>query len=330
MRLEKHGNGIYYAHLVGSRPINMHTGDKDEAFRLAKEANLEAIEFAARANLLTAEAVQRLSAGGKISGLKALDMWREHPATKRRAPNTVATYDSHIRRFLHRYKLENAPISAATEGNMDSFVNGRDDVGVSTREVRLAALSHFFRFTHAKGMTMGNPATLLEVDLSGLTFEQKEPKKREAFTDEELTWLSTVEHPFWTPAIVLGENYGLRISDIINLEWASFDMPGSLIVWTDKHDKRIEMALVHSLIGMLPKREGRWVFERQHRLTKSAASISFARILRKLGIHGKSFHCLRHTFATRRSELGDSVDAIRQKLGHSFSTTTQGYIHNKQ
>ena len=92
MKIKANAKGVYYARLTGSNPINLKTKNLTEAKRLAKEAKLEEIEFAAKANLLTAEAVQRLSAGGKVTGTSALDRWRNpqrwralHRLTNRRA-----------------------------------------------------------------------------------------------------------------------------------------------------------------------------------------------------------------------------------------------------
>ena len=55
--------------------------------------------------------------------------------------------------------------------------------------------------------------------------------------------MSKLESPFWRAACHLSLEYGLRLSDIAKLEWVSFLKPGKLIVWTDKHDRRIELPL---------------------------------------------------------------------------------------
>lgn len=52
--------------------------------------------------------------------------------------------------------------------------------------------------------------------------------------------------------------------------------------------------------------------------------------MKRLGIHGKSFHCLRHTFATRRAQLGDTIDEIRLKMGHVSTATTEGYVQKRR
>ncbi|MFM7751226.1 MAG: tyrosine-type recombinase/integrase [Opitutaceae bacterium] len=304
--------------------------------RLAKEAKLEEIEFAARANLLTAEAVQRLSAGGKVTGNNALDRWREM-ADKGLGltPATRHSYEGHIKRFLVTTNLVDRPISAASFEHVDKFVNAPDEASVSTRNMRKASLDNFFKVCTAEGLVVRNPATLSKVKLHTLTFEQKEPKVREPFSDLEVDQLSKLESPFWTPACHLSLEYGLRLSDIAKLEWASFDKPGRIIVWTDKHDRRIELPLhpeTMLLMDVAPDRHERWVFPEQAAIAsdpsdRAKLSVYFSRQLKRLGIHGKSFHSLRHTFATRRAKLGDTIDEIRLKMGHVSTATTGGYVH---
>lgn len=54
----------------------------------------------------------------------------------------------------------------------------------------------------------------------------------------------------------------------------------------------------------------------------------FASILRTCGIENASFHCLRHTFATRCIEMGMDVKCLSELLGHSNVAITLGtYVH---
>lgn len=336
MKLKANAKGIYYAHLTGSRPLNLKTKNLEEARRLAKEAKLEELEFAAKARLLTSEVVQRLSAGGKVTGERALERWR-HLSERALGltPGTRHSYEGHIRRFLMLTRLSDQPISAASYEHVDDFINAPDEATASTRHMRRASLDCFFKVCTAEGLTVRNPAALAKVKLHRLTFSQKEPKVRLPLTDLEVDQLRRLEDPFWRAACHLSLEYGLRLSDVACLEWDSFAKPGALVVWTDKHDKRIELPLrpeTAPLAAALPRQHERWVFPEQAAIARDQAqrpklSVYFGRTLRRLGIHGKSFHCLRHTFATRRAALGDTIDQIREKMGHTSAATTAGYVH---
>lgn len=326
MTIKKHRNGGYYAHIMGSSsPVNLHTRDAAEAMNLAKAAKLEEVEFAAKANLLTAETAQRLMVSGKkATGVLVHSQWLEHCA-RQQANRTAVEYSGHIERFLKRNGLESRNIANVTAKSVDTFVNGEDDVGVSTRKVRRAALSHFFHFAQAEGYLVKNPVALVKVRVEGLTFEQKEPKKRELFTEQDMIRLDMVEDPFWSVAIGLAYNYGLRLGDIAKLEWASV-RDNELIVWTDKHDRRIVLPLIQAIPG---ERIGRYVFPVQAATRQSALSQQFTRLCAKHGVKGKCFHGLRHTFAVNRRELGDTVDEIRLKMGHVSTETTKIYLNHQ-
>lgn len=88
--------------------------------------------------------------------------------------------------------------------------------------------------------------------------EQKEPSPREPFTEDELPLLRTIEDPFWRTFVLLGENFGFRVSDVARLEWTSFSRPRKILVWTDKHDRRIELPASREVldhIRTLPKED---------------------------------------------------------------------------
>lgn len=333
MKIKLHPNG-YYAHLIGSNPINLKTRSLAEARRLAKAAKLDEIEFAAKAKLLTAEAVQRLSAGGRVTGEKALQRWREISEINALSPSTRYSYESHIERFLQVTKLRDQPISNATFHHVDDFVNAEDATAAGTRHMRRASLDNYFRVCSAEGYVLGNPAAPVKVKYHKLSFRQKEPQLRVPFSDLELDLLHKVEDPFWHTAILLAEHYGLRLSDVAQLEWDCMAKPGRLIIWTDKRDRRLDLPMhpdVEAALAKLPRNHHR-VFPEQAAIAldmnrRAGLSVQFSRLLDRLGIEGKSFHCLRHTFASKRSALGESVDEIRRKMGHVSTVTTEQYIH---
>ena len=60
---------------------------------------------------------------------------------------------------------------------------------------------------------------------------------------------------------------------------------------------------------------------------RSKFSVYYGRILHRLGIEGKSFHCLRHAFATRLAKAGVTIEQVGRFMGHSSADTTKGYTH---
>lgn len=302
---------------------------------LAKQARMAELESAAKVNALTAETVTRILVGRKQTGLDAFNAWKDWANVVGLTPNTVARYETYILRFLRDSGLNARSLASCTDKELDDFINPHDDIVANTRRNRLCALQSFFAVAVAKGFTVTNPAAIIQVKMEGLTFEQKETKVREPFTDVELKKLRQIEDPFYRTFVLLGEHYGFRISDVAQLEWASFNDPNSVIIWTDKREKRIALPITKEVkehINSLPHTDSTYVFPEQRATAidtalRSKLSLYFGRVIKRLGIEGKNTHCLRHTFASKRAGLGDTVDEIRVKLGHTSVDTTIGYIH---
>jgi len=99
---------------------------------------------------------------------------------------------------------------------------------------------------------------------------------------------------------------GMRIGELINLEWEDVDFEGRKIVvrpkefWSPKgmEERAIPMhrALAHLLIDM--PRVSRWVFTKPdgEQLNVHSLETRFRRLLRKLEIENASLHTWRHTF----------------------------------
>ena len=334
MEIKKHDNGLYYAHLTGSVTVNLKTKNKAEAAKLASEARLQDIEFAKKAKLLNAETISKLSSG-KIKCSEALDEWRAWAKSVGLSPNTLYQTETYLKMFFVQNGLMNKPVSSITEDHVDQFINNPEPIAASTRQYRLSAVKSFFTLSCARGYSLSNPAALVKVKMFLLSHEQKERKKVLPFTDRELSILHSLEDPFWRVATRLGYEAGLRIGDVAKLEWSSLNEKNRVIVWTDKHDRRVSVPISAELYKMLcglPKEDDRFVFKQESQdalsaRSRSKLSVYFGRLLEKHGIEGRGFHSLRHTFATKHRSLGKSVDEIRDMLGHRSSSTTNIYIH---
>jgi integrase len=338
VKIKQHSNGIYYAHVwtsSGVRSISLKTRNKMEAAANAKAAKIADLESAAKVNALTAETVSRILVGRKQTGSDAFTAWKDWAQLVGLTRNTQARYSTYIARFLRDSGFITKSLAGAKDTDVDAFVNPVDAIVANTRRNRLCAIQSFFAVALAKGFVAFNPTAALRVKMDGLTFAQKEAKVRVPFTDDEVAILRTIEDPFWKTFVLLGENFGLRVGDVAQLERASIAKPGVLVIYTDKRDRRIEMPMspeVRNHLESLPVTDKTYFFPEQREIAidtalRSKLSTYFGRVVQRLGIEGKNTHCLRHSFATKRAGLGDTVDEIRMKLGHESEVTTAGYIH---
>ena len=148
---------------------------------------------------------------------------------------------------------------------------------------------------------------------------------------------------------------GLRIGEVLALEWSDIDFDKELLVVNkacydgkDENGKlclitdtpktptsRREIPLPKQLLSELKKlnkkvkgvkvitnNDGKAISIRSYQRT-------FELLLKKIHISKKGFHSLRHTFATRALECGMDVKTLSEVLGHKNPTITLSrYVHS--
>ena len=147
---------------------------------------------------------------------------------------------------------------------------------------------------------------------------------------------------------------GLRIGELLALEWSDIDMSkGELRVNKTCHYGKDEKG-VFGRINDIPKtqasirtipipkqlmprlREAKKKSRSTHVVANGSNLISirsyqrsFSALLKKLNIQHRGFHSLRHTFATRALECGMDVKTLSEILGHKNPTVTLNrYAHS--
>lgn len=337
-------SGIYKVRFQGANGMverSTRTTSRPAAEIVVNNSRLRDLELAGKAKALTADSLQAIMAGRKITCETALTEWYEWRATDAKA-NTLRTQSILLNQFLRELGAEKWPVTRITDKLIETFVNQVDGTGSRNRALRLATISNFFKFCSARAYCVGNPSKLVRVKLTGLTHEQKESKRRVPMTEKEYRHIIKHTDGFWRAAVALSYWTGLRLSDIAALEWASITADG-ITVWTAKRDARVVLPLDEPLIGggelasiimglMSEITDTTYVFPKQRECILDPAkrarlSVQFGRILESLGIEGKSFHCLRHSFATRLRTAGKTGKQIMDLLGHSNETTTGIYVH---
>lgn len=147
---------------------------------------------------------------------------------------------------------------------------------------------------------------------------------------------------------------GLRIGELLALEWLDIDMSkGEIRVNKTCHYGKDEngafcritdIPKTQSSIRTIPiprqlmphLREVKKKSRSTHLVSNGSNLISirsyqrsFASLLRKLNIQHRGFHSLRHTFATRALECGMDVKTLSEILGHKNPTVTLNrYVHS--
>lgn len=346
MTLTKKKGGVYYATIKTAagqtKSITTRTTNQADARKVVKESGISDLEMAAKAGRLTTEAIGHITTGKKLTIIKAIALYEAWFKKLGKSPRTVENNVSAVRNWAKDMKLESLPPAAINENHISPWINDEDsDAKAGTRNVLLAGFRSFFAFCCAKGWSVGDPSHLVRVNLSLLDHAQKETTERVPITKQECKTLLHVTSAdgrnasaFWHFAILMSWETGLRLGDICQLEWDCFKKPGKVIVWTDKRDARVAVPISEQLqeaSSLIPVTDNQYLFPEQREMIldknrRASLSVQFSRLCQANKID-KSFHCLRHAFATRMKEEGLSLEDIGVLMGHSGTDTTSDYVH---
>lgn len=153
--------------------------------------------------------------------------------------------------------------------------------------------------------------------------------KKEFLTADELTKLAQTpcEIPILKSASLFSCLTGLRISDILNLEWKNIvkasDEGYCIRIRTEKTETEATLPISNEALELCGERSRGKVFKG---LTRSMTHHPLKKWLKQAGIEKHvTFHCFRHTFATLQIALGTDIFTVSKMLTHKNVTTTQIY-----
>lgn len=318
----------------GEQDVDTAATTREKAEEICRLAKIAELEKAASVSRLTAETITRLTAGYRITLKEAAEKFRAWIEAER-SPSTAHSTMVMIEAFLREQQLEEMTPAQVTTSMVTRHIN-RPDLKLSTRKVQRSLISSFFDFCSQSGWLVGNPARRAIIKYADIPVEMKERQRKDVFAPVDIDYLIGRLEGFWRSAVILSSELGLRLSDVCQIEWKSFDFQtNQVVIWMDKTNSRVSLPMtsaVKRLIVSLPQTDKRYVFpeERETYLrSQSTLSWQFKRICASLGMEGKSFHCLRASFATDEyAQLANAkVDhaamaAVAKSLGHKSPTTT--------
>lgn len=334
----------------GIRTVSTMTADKREAVIMARESKLHWLNT----NRFQRKVNAALSGCRHIRIEASIAEWAE---SKRRSgtmqERTIESYRLTMHAFARDSGLLKEQPCAICEEHVNKWINGAGAGRASTRRFKLMVLKRWFDWLIAQHYTLTNhPRSLEKINMSALSHEQKEPRRKVAFTEDEIGRLlayidgkvisekvdrdrldpvtrnayrgydiqkriETLE--FWRAAIVIGRFVGLRIGDVAGLERASFT-ESSVVVHTDKTDARIDVPLNSALREVFYAHaadDRQFLFPAQQKINanKQRAQLpaQFATLLKRCGITNRSFHSLRVSFATDAVERFMAAGKTREE-----------------
>jgi integrase len=197
------------------------------------------------------------------------------------------------------------------------------------REISL--LSRVFSIAVMSKEAQTNPCR----DVKHIPGEQ--PRTRYLLPDEEARLWSVLDSKAgYLGAIVrIALNTGMRRGEVLRLKWNQIDFfreEIKAIKTKNGHDRLIPMnGPVKAVVLRLRKGStGEYLFPSPKKTGCRITDIKkgFNAAVKEAGIPDFHFHDLRHTFGTRAADMGVSMNAIADVMGHADIHTTRRYAHS--
>lgn len=195
----------------------------------------------------------------------------------------------------------------------------------------LAALSRIMSIALAGGLIKSNPMA----DVKPL--EMDVWRTRCLSLDEEKRLMKHLDRPpYLKPLVRFALLTGMRLGEMLNLEWEHVRLDRSLLYIMNpkwRRDSRRTEGLpildeACKLLKSLP-RTSHLVFPSGSgkKVFSNDLTVTFNRAKEKAKIHNFRFHDLRHTFGTRMAESGIELSRLQRLMGHQDPKMTSRYIH---
>ena len=162
--------------------------------------------------------------------------------------------------------------------------------------------------------------------------------KIRSFTREQVAkLLNAIEEPWFKHLIMFAVYTGLRRGELVNMHWEQYNRERSELTIQSTSEYRVKggkMRIISlhpeavKILESLPVVNS-YVFTREMglKISDDLATKKLKKYIRRLQLPDDlHFHSLRHTFGTLAGESGVPIHVIKNAMGHSSVTTTEGYL----
>ena len=259
------------------------------------------------------------------------------------SPNTIDAYVRDVQKLLDYVEADGKVVTDLKLSDLQTFAAMLHDIGIGPRsQCRiLSGIRSLFRFLVLDGFIQDDPTELLESPVLGEHLP-------EYLTTDEIDILEdsidvSVPEGHRNRAIIeVLFSCGLRVSELVNLQWSQlypdehyvrvFGKGGKerLVPISDRALREIENYMPWRNSLKIKPGEEAYVFlnRRGSHLTRTMILIMLKRQAEEAGIQKTiSPHTLRHSFATALLEGGADLRVIQAMLGHENIGTTEIYTH---
>ncbi|MHB1698090.1 MAG: tyrosine-type recombinase/integrase [bacterium] len=209
--------------------------------------------------------------------------------------------------------------------NLPKNINKKfTEISYRTVNIELATLSHFFGFCADSGYVTVNPVHGVK--------KLNELSRIKTLSDENTQKLISGATNKLTRDIILFLIYtGCRRNEALNLKWSDIDFNNSLIYIRNTKNKENRFIPIHTklkdlLLDIEKIQACSYVFCRSGKKISSFRR-SFQTACKSAGIEDLRIHDLRHVFASKIIQSGNSLHIAGKMLGHKTANQTNRYAH---
>lgn len=235
---------------------------------------------------------------------------------------TKENYKSQVWRFLNHFKDEVEPKAIPNEKIKDWLLEAKT---INSRKHRLCAINSFYK------ITVGMPSKIQKIP-----YPKSEKKLPIVLSQDEVQKMFDVcENLKHKVILTLLYSCGLRVSELINLQWSNIDRSRMIInILNGKGKKDRQVMLPEVVIPLLEKywhqyKTKTYILSGQFSDKYSAKSVSevLKQLAKKAKINKKVWtHQMRHNCFTHMVENGTDINLIQKLAGHNSVKTTMMYV----
>lgn len=264
--------------------------------------------------------------------------------------NTFAEYEVMYRLRIKPYQISNKKIAQITLDDLQMYFNSlQDDWTINTIKKTYTKINACFNFALLQGIIIKNLCL-------GVKLPKKiEQEKENVFSKKEQEMLlNSLDLRSITDFVIFFTLYtGLRIGEVLAVKWS--DIENNILKVKEQYQKKVEIdrfgvrrttyvfkelktkgskreiPLPAKLVSALEELDKTYdlIFNTDGKpLEPKRVPRRLKQLCKKLNIPHRSFHSLRHSYATRLFEIGVPAKTIQTLLGHSeIATTLDIYTH---
>lgn len=264
--------------------------------------------------------------------------WLQHCAGQRRlSPHTVAGYQRDLLRLTEWMARHDVPdFDHLTPDILRSFLADQHRAGLSSKSLHrvLSACRGLFRHLARQGQLEHDPA-------AGVRAPKVRRSLPEALDADEARLLMEIRDsgPLLRRDRAMLELFyssGLRLSELVGLDWGNLDLDAAELRVTGKGNKTRIVPIGSKAIEalrLLAAEQGDAADEpvfrgRNGHLSARAAQVRVKRAAQLQGLAKRVYpHLLRHSCASHLLQSSSDLRAVQELLGHADIGTTEIYTH---